>query len=232
MNRSENKIEGISRNSISFLMIIIAISGFIFFITRVISYSDNNQANVPGDSSNFDVIQTYNNVHAFAGSSSKLYSIEAYYVNSKGTMNLNATLLPSPYIDYEFETEIPAPKNIPPMGAPGGSSTGKFYQRTTIHIAQVSMTDKAVEKSKAIYSSSNLTVAMNKQIFNPTGDPENQFEDPPLCSFKDLWQKALSKDTKFTSLATIKYNQGRYSFSIDQTSISLKFDQKCNLLAQ
>src|SRR4051812_7881088 len=73
---------------------------------------------VPGDAAHFDPVASYPSVLDYAGTGAKLISVNAYYVRSDGTVELNASYSPAPYVDYEFVHKLDkAPANAPPIGA-------------------------------------------------------------------------------------------------------------------
>ncbi|MCS7071830.1 MAG: hypothetical protein NZM00_10020, partial [Anaerolinea sp.] len=71
----------------------------------------------------FDPVAALPDVRAFAGEGALLAEIYATSVRPDGTIDLNATYTPQPYVDYQFYRPVPRPENAPPVGA-GGTSSG------------------------------------------------------------------------------------------------------------
>jgi hypothetical protein len=88
---------------------------------------------VPGDPRNFDPVAALPGVREYAGEGAQLVSIEAYYVRSDGTLDLNASY--RPYTTYKFYREVPPPADAPPVGA-GGKAGGKWYEPVQVRASE------------------------------------------------------------------------------------------------
>src|SRR5436190_7302925 len=127
------------RRGLIVLAITIAIVACVIF--GVIPFFENGGGNadtrdVPGDAAHFDPVTSYPSVLDYAGTGAELVSVDAYYVRSDGTAELNATYSPAPYVDYNFVRKLDkAPPNAPPIGA-GGANTDPWYEPVEIRLYQ------------------------------------------------------------------------------------------------
>jgi len=181
---------------------------------------------VPGDAAHFDPVASYSGVLDYAGAGAELVSISAYYVRSDGTVELNASYTPAPYIIYEFVRKMDkAPANAPPIGA-GGANTAPWYEPIEIHLYQPG-------QWRQVKSSSVSYTYVNKGMERSVDDPENGLNHPivppPACPFAKLWAVALTKDAPAEAVAIIQYDADGYDFSISGLSVYLKFDMDCKL---
>jgi hypothetical protein len=179
---------------------------------------------VPGDSRHFDPIAAYPVIVDYAGGKSNLVSIFALYVRSDGTLDLNASY--RPYVTYEFYREMDTPPaDAPPVGA-GGTVSGTWYEPVQIRAYEPGQW-RRVSGGGVGYTYMNQ--GMERDTSSPTTNPSDEFVDMPVCSFKQLWDVALTKDAPKDAVATIEYDIDGYEFRISDTSISLEFDFDCQL---
>lgn len=181
---------------------------------------------IPGDAARFDPVASYPSVLDYAGTGAELVSINAYYVRSDGTVELNATYSPAPYVTYDFVRQLDrAPANAPPIGA-GGANTALWYEPVEIHLYQPGQWRK-------VSSSSVSYTYVNKGMERSVDNPENGLRSPvvpaPACPFAQLWSVALTKDAPAEAVAIIQYNAEGYSFSISGLSVYLTFGMDCKL---
>jgi hypothetical protein len=163
-----------------------------------------------GDVTHFDPIATYAAVSKQAGDGAKLERISFNYVRSDGTLDLTASY--DPHVYYFFYKEMDgAPTNAPPVGA-GGKLNQHWYRPIDIDV-------KRREDSGTI-----------SYIDQYASDATNEAKHPvaaPTCPLKGLWDVALGKGAPPKAVATIYYDTGGYNFTINDTSVSLQFDLKC-----
>ncbi|MBA3874908.1 MAG: hypothetical protein H0X30_37755 [Anaerolineae bacterium] len=181
---------------------------------------------VPGDAAHFDPVASYPSVLDYAGTGAQLVSLNAYYVRSDGTVELNATYSPAPYVDYDFVRQLDkAPPNAPPIGA-GGANTDPWYEPIEIHLYQPG-------QFRHVESAGNSYTYVNKGMERSVDDPQNGLRDPvlppPACPFAKLWSVAVTKDAPADAVAIITYDENGYDFSISGLSVYLKFDMDCKL---
>ncbi len=198
----------------------------------VIPFFENGGGNadtrpVPGDAAHFDPVASYPSVLDYAGAGAQLVSINAYYVRSDGTVELNASYTPAPYVTYDFVRKLDkAPPNAPPIGA-GGANTDPWYEPIEIHLYQPG-------QWRQVKSSSVSYTYVNKGMERSVDDAENGLSHPvvppPNCPFATLWSLALTKDAPAEAVAIIQYDADGYNFSISGLSIYLKFGMDCKLI--
>jgi hypothetical protein len=162
----------------------------------------------------------------YAGTGAELVSVNAYFVRSDGTVELNASYTPAPYVTYDFVRKLEkAPANAPPVGA-GGANTDPWYEPIEIHLYQPGQWRK-VSGSSVSYT------YVNKGMQRSVDDAENGLRHPvvppPTCPFSQLWSVAVTKDAPAEAVAIIQYNSDGYDFSISGLSVHLEFGMDCKL---
>ncbi len=181
---------------------------------------------VKGDPAHFDPIASLNDARTFAGSGSQLVSLVASYVRSDGTMDLTATYTPGPNTEYKFVREVPRPTNAPPVGA-GGTKNGKWYEAVTINVYQPGQTSYVRSFGGNVSTSYSYTnEGMEKDVDDPTTNPDGPVLPDPKCSFVDLWKQAIKKDAPKDAVAVITYSENGYDFNITGT-MDMQFDTNC-----
>lgn len=184
---------------------------------------------ISGDASRFDPLLSLSEARELAGDDVQVASIKAHYVRSDGTMDLNATYTPAPYVIYKFLREVPRPENAAPIGA-GGATAGPWYQPIEINAFKPGQRRRQTTTS----GGSSVTIDyVNQGMTRTVADPTSNVSDPPtsdpICKFTDLWAVALEQDAPTDAVAVIEYNEDGYRFYISGV-ISLKFDQECQLI--
>jgi hypothetical protein len=187
-----------------------------------------NTIAVAGDVTKFDPIVGYNQAAAFAGGGVKLTSLEAKYVKSDGTVDLNASY--NPQVDYEFVHELSEPPaDAPPVGA-GGSLDDKWYESVTISVHDPGQVMHVTSMGGNFsYSGSYVHKGMERDVGRATSKLNDKLLDPPTCSFADFWKVALGKGAQKDAVATISYDEHGYEFEIRDTKIDLVFGNDCQL---
>ena len=102
----------------------------IYFVTSVLI---EHTWFIQGDAASFDPIGAFDSVKHHAGSDVQFTSMQADYVNSNGTLNLNANYTPAPKVDYKFVKIVDPPKNAPPLGV-GQSGSGTWYLPVAVEV--------------------------------------------------------------------------------------------------
>jgi hypothetical protein len=213
------------------LLIAIPIAIIVFVIFGVIPFFENGGGNadtreVPGDAAHFDPVASYSSVLNYAGTGAELVSVDAYYVRSDGTVELNASYSPAPYVNYNFVRKLDkAPPNAPPIGA-GGANTAPWYEPVEIHLYQPGQW-RQVTSGGSSYTYVNK--GMERSVDDPVNGLRNPVVPPPACPYAKLWSVALTKDAPAEAVAIIRYNADGYDFSISGLSVYLKFDMACKL---
>jgi len=190
--------------------------------------------NTPGgDPNNFNPITTFEDIKKFAGPNTQLISMEATFVNPTGNLNLNAEYSPSPNIVYKFVSEMATPPaDEPPVGA-GGKPNSKWYEPTNIKVYQPWQGGHVISYSgNGSLEYSYVNLGMQKDTDSPTNNLNEEIIEAPQCSFEKFWNIAIEKKAPTNSVATIKYDQNGYKFSIRDTGIELLFNKNCEFLSE
>ncbi|MGQ9910660.1 MAG: hypothetical protein ACUVS2_17685 [Candidatus Flexifilum sp.] len=184
-------------------------------------------ASAPADA--FDPVAALPEIRAFAGDGALLAEIYATSVRPDGTLNLNATYTPRPYVDYRFYRVVPRPDNAPPIGA-GGTSSGPWFEPITISAYQpgqmslISRTGGGVNV-RTQFINQGLAREIDEPTTSVSFNTDQSLLDP-ACSFAELWAQALTRGAPAEAVASIHYNASGYDFVISGV-ISLRFDSRC-----
>lgn len=183
---------------------------------------------VPGDASRFDPITALPGVTAFAGAGAQLVALEAWYVRADGTLELTATYSPSPRVTYTFAREVPRPADAPPPGV-GGANAGPWYETITIEAYQPGQWRTVTRTGGGISTRFQyVNEGMTREVSKPSA-ARVALARAPGCALADLWQTALEREAPRDAVAVIKYDVDGYTFSIDGTSVNLRFGPDCRL---
>lgn len=186
---------------------------------------------VPGDPAAFDPIASFTQIAEYAmgeADAIRFIEMDATFVKSDGTLDLTAESY-FPQVTYRFAIPSERPEDAPPIGA--GGSTGDYEQRVTIkawrpgQIRSVSRTEGGVRTE---YTYRHL--GLERDVDSPSPANNQEGLPVPTCSFADLWETAIQHDAPRDAVAIIRYERGEYRFNISGVSVSLRFDQSCNLI--
>lgn len=183
-------------------------------------------AEFPGERTRFRPVSSYHEVAELAGPGVELRRLEARYVRSDGTVNLEADYEPT--VKYDFirkrtNEKDKENKRAHPRGT--GKSRGAF-ELIEIGI-QKPRTYSHSRGGGCSGGSEKLTPYMwRRKVRVPdTG----RLAKPPKCSFSHLWQKAAKEGMPTDAVAIIKYRRSGYEFSIQGEKKTLRFDTECRL---
>ena len=178
------------------------------------------------DPNNFDPFIGLEQARALAGENARLISINAYYVRSDGTMDLNASY--TPRTNYEFVREIPRPEDAPPVGV-AGSTNGQWYEPLTIEVYRPgSRRYVSITSGGSRVSFDYTNEGMVRDVDSPTTSFSGELVDDPTCTTKQLWAIALENDAPQDAVATITYDVDGYDFNISGV-VHLDFTPNCKL---
>lgn len=187
--------------------------------------SDNTTA-PPGDLQKFDPIASFAAMATYAGPEARLVSLQAYFVRTDGTMDLEAEY--HPHLGAEFVTRA-TPEDVKAQGAvaPGsGFSVGDALQ-----------TSLAVRAPQTRHVSSGSR-EWNEDHLGMERDPgskasgREKFAEPPHCGFAQMWQKAIEQGAPADVVANIKYDSEGYTFEANGRDFRRRFGVDCTLLAK
>jgi len=178
------------------------------------------------DTSHLDPFAVLDEVREKVGGKAHLYSIEAEFVGSDGTMNLNATYNPGPKIKYKFYGESePGSGEVPPIGA-GRSAGDVWYKRTQVECYLPGEDRHIVLPSGRHNSSYTYTnLGMDFERGSPTMGRLDEEIGNPTVTTQDLWKIALQKGAPKDAVATIRYSKTGYHFQISGAGIDFVVDK-------
>ncbi len=185
-------------------------------------------AELPGDARAFDPVASLPAVQAYAGTGTRLVSIEVALVRADGTMDLEASYSPKPSVTYTFARSVERPADAPPPGA-GGANTGDWYEEITIRAydpgarRQVTTTRG---NSRTTFRYTNK--GMERNVADPAASTP-EFVDAPACSIAALWDVAIAAGAPGDAVARIDYDADGYEFGITGVGVNLDFDANCAL---
>lgn len=187
-----------------------------------------NSIAVAGDVTAFDPIVGLDQAMDFAGGDVKLVSLESKFVKSDGTMDLTASY--HARTDYDFVSELAEPPaDAPPVGA-GGSLSDKWYMPVSVSVFDPGQMRHVTSMGgNYSYSGSYVHKGMERTFDKPVSKLNDPIVDLPTCMFDDLWLTAIEKGAPKNAVATIKYDENGYEFTISDAKIYLEFDKTCQV---
>lgn len=179
------------------------------------------------DPRHFDPIAAYPQVRAFAGEGVELVSLRATSIRADGTQDLQATYTPQPRTEYQFQRRLAAPPpNAPPVGA-GGSVKGEWVEPIAVSVFQPGQMRQITRTGGGSRISTQLiNQGMTKETKEAVASAQAT-SAAPSCPLVLLWQHALTQGAPGDAVATIEYTRDGYHFTIQGTSVNLRFAQNC-----
>ncbi|MDL1900931.1 hypothetical protein FBR02_09205 [Anaerolineae bacterium CFX9] len=176
------------------------------------------------DPTRFDPLAALADIQAWAGADARLMEINARYVRSDGTLDLNASYGSSQAdVEYVFFRAIERPADAPPPGAPG-AGVGQWYEQITINayrpgqMRQISSVGGSVSVRTQV-----INQGMTRRVGRPTTNlfpyAADEFVGYPDCSFAAIWQEMIARGAPAEGVAFITYNADGYSFNISGVGI-------------
>lgn len=212
---------------------VLAAMAFGLLIAAIIFYTSTKLAHTvppPGEPGRFDPVAGYAQVAAFAGADARLLSIDARFVRSDGTLDLEADYRPSPNVQYRFLREVPAPANAPPVGA-GGNADGRWYEQVQVDVSR----PWEFRSVRSIGGSGSATYqyfnrGMQRRADPPSGRAPAATAPAPACAFSRLWAEAVAQGAPENAVARIEYDVRGYEFRIDDLRFSMRFAADCSVV--
>ena len=214
------------------LLSIVTINVFIRYFEK-----DSVTETIPGLRSVFKPIENFKKAKQFAGNNAKLVSIESQQVESDGIINFINSYKPAPRVAYFFTRPY-----VAPVEKKNKDNKNKKIGTYTRVVKKKKLKPKAPIENIKIYITSYKETAtqMKLQIVSNT-NIEPEVSEPPLCSFKKIWQLAIKNNAPKNATAYINYKSGVYQFCIIQkykinykkitdTIFLMKVDNKCNVI--
>lgn len=180
---------------------------------------------ISGDPTHFDPLAALPEVTAKVGSGAVLTELDAWYVGSDGTMNLNAGYSPAPYTEYTFE--IPAkdpPKEMPPIGA-GRSEGDVWIQEVTVKVYEPGQMRSVTRMSggsttRFSYRNEGMDISRSNPRMGKLGKALE-----PKPTIKDMWELAQKAGASAEAVARVDYRSSDRSFSISGASVDLRWNE-------
>ncbi len=212
---------------------LLAVLAFGLLIAAMFYYASAKLAHTvppPGDPRSFDPVAHYREVAAFAGADAQLVSIQARFVRSDGTLDLDAEYRPSPNVRYRFLREVAAPAEAPPVGA-GGNADGRWFEAVQVEVSRP-WEFRSVRSIGGSGSGSYqyFNRGMQRRADPPSGRAPAAVAPAPACPFRRLWQAAIARGAPATAVANIEYDARGYEFGIDDLRFSMRFALDCSVV--
>jgi hypothetical protein len=191
----------------------------------------------PGDRASFRPVENYYKVARLAGSRVEVRRIDARFVRSDGTLNLDAD--GEPMVEYHFvrkrkkwRTKM---KNT--------SKRRRRRRRTNTNLNRRNRTKYKYQLVKLTLKKSGKETGSggcggSAQVTPYISRSKTRIEEKgcvaksPSCRFSDLWEKAAKAGMPTDAPATIIYTCKGYDFSIPGKKETLHFDTSCELTKQ
>ncbi|HEX2907382.1 MAG TPA: hypothetical protein VHO69_11010 [Phototrophicaceae bacterium] len=145
-------------------------------------------------------------------------------MRSDGMLDLYADY--EPEVTYRFVKELGQSDAARPIGA-GGNPEGRQWETVDV---KVSRPFELVSTSRGNSTSTTLKLGMERDTSLPRDSNPGEPVPPPACSFKQLWDIAITKDAPREAVAVIRYDADGYNFRIEGLSTDLDFDLDCQLM--
>ena len=211
------------------ILLLVPLAGVFFVGVFNFAFGKREHGRVPpGDASHFDPVASLGAVRAYAGTDSRLVSINARFVRADGTMDLPADYQPSPTVEYRFLREIAAPATALPVGA-GGNADGRWHEPVRVVVSRPGRF-RSVRRIGGPVGGADLQYysrGMERESDPPSGRALAADVPSPRCSFKRLWDQALANGAAASSVAVIEYDRDGYDFRIRDTRFVMTFDPDC-----
>lgn len=183
---------------------------------------------IQGDVTHFDPFAKLAEIRTHVPADARLISIEATFVRSDGTMDLNAKYTPFPQTTYTFERTLDkAPENAPPVGV-GRGPNDVWLQEIEVSCWQPGQRRSVMKTGGGVstkYQYTHLGIEVDEK--SPTsGKPDPGIADPK-CSTQKLWEIAIEKGASKDAVARIEYDKNGYEFRIDRTGVDFRCDENC-----
>jgi hypothetical protein len=201
----------------STLGILLLIGGIIFGALFGIEPLKTGRLSSIDDPANFDMAAAMPQVVELAGPGLAYWQMNAQAVRADGTIDLSADYAPTALVQFFQENGRAAP-----VGAPGGQTV----RLISIRIDKPGM--------KAIYNTPTEThwawsPGMSRLELDtfPKSALISAAAELPRCAFKGLWEQAIALGAPADAVAAIHHDSTGYTFRIEGTEHSYRFDQSC-----
>ncbi len=208
--------------------------GFVFLILYLTVFSNScakmfgvETYPVSGNPRAFDAFAALPEIRAKVGEKAVLMEVDARFVKSDGTLDLNAAYKPAPNANYTFVLPLDeAPKGAPPIGA--GRRPGDIWtQRVTVQVYEPGQTRHVTRiggGSSTEYNYRNEGMDINRGAAT-MGNLDRALPEPRLNA-KEMWKVALEKGADKDAVANIEYDSNGYSFQISALKVFLYWDME------
>lgn len=185
---------------------------------------------ITGDNRKFDPFAKLGEVRSHLPKNARLIKIEATFVRSDGTMDLEAKYVPFPRATYTFQVPLDGPpENAPPIGA-GRSPDDVWFREVEVECYQpgqrrmVSRTGGGVNTK---YQYTHLGMEVDEK--SPESGKLDEEIGDPKCSTQRLWKLGLEKGARADAVARIEYDKQGYEFTILDLDVRFRCDADCGL---
>lgn len=214
---SERKGCRVSASVVGFTSALLLIGGVIFVATFGLEPLRTGSLKNINDPASFDVNSMLPQAVKLAGPGLTYWQMSAQAVRPDGTIDLTADYAPTAIVQLFQDNGRTAP-----VGAPGGQ---------TVRLISIRIDNPGM---KVVYSTPSET----RWAWSP-GMSRLELEsfpksalisgpaELPRCAFKGLWEQAIALGAPADAVAAIHHSSAGYTFSIEGTAHSYRFDQGC-----
>lgn len=197
---------------------------FAFFTNVCARMNGKETYPLKSSATRFDPFAAIPEIRERVGKNAHLITIDARYVGSDGTMNLEANYKPQPNATYVFQVPLDnPPANSSPVGA-GHGPGGVWMQTVTVECYQPGQ-----RRTISTFSGSSRSqyFLINEGMEVDRSRPTQRDIEPdvaPSMSTAELWKIALEKGAPKDAVATITANRSGCTFSITGTKVNFYVD--------
>lgn len=185
---------------------------------------------ISGDNRRFDPFAKLPEIRSRLQPNAGLVSIQATFVRSDGTMDLEAEYTPFPQTEYVFVRPLDkAPENAPPIGA-GRGPDDIWFEEIRVKCyrpGQLRHVRRMGGNMNTEYTYKHLGMEIDRRT-PQSGQPEPAIPDPE-CTTRDLWKLAMARGADVNAVARIEYHKDGYEFRIDRTDVRFACDRDCRI---
>lgn len=180
----------------------------------------DNTAAPPGDVRNFDPVASFEAMAAYAGPDARLVSLQAWFVRTDGTLDLEADYRPrvtAEFVTRATEADVAAQgPRAPGSGFAVGDPLDTALDVRAPHWQHVSSGGSEWDEKH---------LGMGRR---PGGKASaRKFADTPTCPFRQLWQQAKQRGAPTDVVAIIRYDATGYTFEANGRDFKVRFAADC-----
>ena len=185
------------------------------FTNTVAKWMGEETYKLKGDVTHFDPINGVAEVQEKVGPNATLVELRIMGARADGTLDLNATYVPGPRVDYQFERKLdkaPQGKTDPPIGA-GRTPSSVWVEQVRVSVSRPGQQRHVSRRSGNSSSSYNYTMeGMDIDRDSRLADPSVALTLKPTV--KEMWAIAQKAGAPSNAVAQITYRGSDADFNI------------------